>query len=83
MREISYSDALNGFATLLDSVFRDRESITITGNEAGSVVLLAAEKFAGMEETLHLLSTPANADRIREGLADFAAGNVRQGVLCD
>jgi antitoxin YefM len=47
------------------------------------VVLLAAEEFAAMEETLHLLSTPANAERIREGLADYQAGKLQTGELCD
>jgi antitoxin YefM len=83
MHTISYTEARNGLAGLMDLAARDREPITITRNGAGTVVLLAAEEYAAIEETLHLLSTPANAERIRQGLADYAAGKLQSGELCD
>ena len=83
MQTISYTEARNGLAGLMEAATRDREPITITRNGEGTVVILAAEEYAAMEETLHLLSTPANAERIRQGLADFAAGKVHTGELCD
>lgn len=83
MVTISYTEARNSLAGLLEAATRDREPITITRNGEGTVVLLAAEEYAAMEETLHLLSTPANAERIRQGLADYAAGNLQPGDLCD
>lgn len=67
----------------MESATRDREPITITRNGEGTVVIVAAEEYAAMEATLHLLSTPANADRLREGLADYADGNLQAGELCD
>ncbi|MFT3990960.1 MAG: type II toxin-antitoxin system Phd/YefM family antitoxin [Luteolibacter sp.] len=83
MQTISYTEARNGLAGLIESAVRDREPITITRNGEGAVVILSAEEYEAMEETLHLLSTPANAERIRQGLADFAAGNFQAGELCD
>ena len=83
MQTISYTEARNGLAGLMDLATRDREPITITRNGAGTVVLLAAEEDAAMEETLHLLSTPANAERIRQGLTDYSAGKLQTGELCD
>jgi antitoxin YefM len=83
MQTVSYTEARDGLADLIDAANRDREPITITRNGSGSVVLLAAEEYAAIEETLHLLSTPANADRIRQGLADDAAGKAQPGELCD
>lgn len=68
---------------MMEAAVRDREPITITRNGEGTVVLLAAEEYAAMEETLHLLSTPANAERIRQGLADYEAGRLQSGELCD
>ena len=61
----------------MDAAARDRDPITITRNGEGTVVLLAVEEYAAMEETLHLLSTPANVERIRQGLADFQAGKLK------
>ena len=83
MQTVSYTEARNSLAGLMDAATRDREPITITRNGAGTVVLLAAEEYSAMEATLHLLSTPANAERIRQGLADYAAGKLAPGELCD
>lgn len=83
MQTISYSEARNNLATVMETASRDREPITITRNGEGTVVVLAAEEYAAMEATLHLLSTPANAERIRKGLKDYAAGKLKSGKLCD
>ena len=83
MQTISYTDARNQLAGLMENASRNREPITITRNGSGKVVLVAAEEYAAMEETLHLLSTPANAERIRQGLADYTHGGLQTGELCD
>jgi len=83
MQTVSYKEASDDLAALIETANRDREPITITRNGSGAVVLLASDEYAAMQETLHLLSTPANAERIRDGLADYAAGKLRPGELCD
>ena len=83
MKTVTYTDARNQLAGLMESAVRDREPITITRNGTGTVVMLSSEEYGAMEETLHLLSTPANAERIRQGLQDYAVGNLKPGPLCD
>jgi antitoxin YefM len=83
VQTISYTEARNGLAALIEAAARDREPITITRNGTACAVLLAPAEYAAMEETLHLLSTPANAECIRQGLADYAAGKLQPGALCD
>jgi antitoxin YefM len=83
MQTISYTDARNQLAGLMETASRDREPITITRNGAGRVVLLAIEEFEAMETTLHLLSTRANASQLQQSLADYAAGKFQAGDLCD
>ena len=83
MQTISETEAGLHFSELLDSATRDREPITITRNGIGTVVMVSAEEFAAMEETLYVLSTPANVERIRQGLVDYAMGNLQTGELCD
>jgi antitoxin YefM len=39
-------------------------------------VVLTLEAFNAMEETAHLLSTPANTERLMESIAQDRAGNV-------
>ena len=83
MHTTSYTDARNQLAGLMDMASRDREPITITRNGAAKVVLLAIEEYEAMETTLHLHSTRANAAQIQESLADYAAGKIQPGELCD
>ena len=83
MQTITYTDARNQLTRLMDEVMEDREPITITRNGTGIAVLLAADEYEAMEQTLHLLSTPANAERIRQGLTDYANGTMQPGELCD
>ncbi len=82
MQTISYDEARDHLAGVMDAATRNREPITILRAGEGSVVMLAEEEYTAMEETLHLISTPANAERIRQGLADFEAGKFQPGELC-
>ena len=83
MQTISYTDARNQLAGLMETASRDREPITITRNGAGKVVLLAIEEYEAMETTLHLFSTRANASQLQQSLADYSAGEIQSGALCD
>jgi antitoxin YefM len=83
MQTITYTDARNQLTRLMESVVNDRQPITITRHGTGFVVLLAAPEYEAMEETLHLLSTPANAEQIRQGLADYKDGKLYSAELCD
>lgn len=83
MRTLSYTDARNGLSGVMKKAIEDSEPVVITRNGAGSVVLLSEEDYSSMAETLHLLSTPANAERIRQGLQDFTNGNYQEQALCD
>jgi antitoxin YefM len=83
MQTISYTDARNQLAGLMEMASRDREPITITRNGAGKVVLLAIEEYEAIEATLHLHSTRANARQIEQSLADYAEGKIQTGELCD
>ncbi|MDB6072345.1 MAG: prevent-host-death protein [Verrucomicrobiales bacterium] len=83
MQVINYTDARNQLAGLMDSATRDREPILITRNGSGKVVLLAMEEYEAMETTLHLQSTRANALQLQQSLADYKAGKIQAGELCD
>ena len=83
MQTVSSTEARKDLAAIIETASRDRKPITITGDGCSAVVLRASEEYAAMQETLHLLSTLANAERIREGLADYAAGKLQPGELCD
>ena len=78
MKTVSYTDARNQLASLMEAANADREPVAITRNGAASVVLVDAAEYAAMAETFHLLASPRNADRLRKGLAEFKAGKFKK-----
>lgn len=78
MKTVSYTDARNQLARLMAEATEDREPVVITRNGASAVVMVDAEEFAAMQETLHLLASPANALRLRRGAAEFKAGKFKK-----
>lgn len=83
MTTFSYTNARNNLASVMKKATDDREPITITRNGHEPVVVLSMDEFESMEETLHLLSSPANAERLRQGLADFEAGKFEEHKLAE
>jgi antitoxin YefM len=77
MKTVSYTDARNQLASLIEAANEDREPVTITRNGAAAVVLVDAGEYAAMAETIHLLASPKNAARLHKGLAEFKAGKFK------
>ncbi|MGH2457247.1 MAG: type II toxin-antitoxin system Phd/YefM family antitoxin [Chloroflexota bacterium] len=64
MIETSYSDARANLARYLDAAVQDHEVIRITRRRGGDTVLVDAREFESLQETAHLLQSPANALRL-------------------
>jgi antitoxin YefM len=74
MDSVVFSKARAELAGLLDKVNADAAPIEIVRRDKPSAVLISKDEYEGMLETLHLLSTPANAARLYEAKADIEAG---------
>ncbi|WP_103256795.1 type II toxin-antitoxin system Phd/YefM family antitoxin [Tabrizicola aquatica] len=74
MTILTYTDARNGLASLLDRVVQDREAAIITRPGRESVVLVAQSEWDAIQTTLHLLSSPRNASRLHDAIAQLNAG---------
>ena len=58
----------------MDSVVVDRTQVVVTRQKAEAVVIISLEDWNAIEETMHLLSTPTNAARLRDSIAQLEAG---------
>ena len=74
MQAISYSEARENLKSVIDKVVADRAPILITRQRGEGAVLISASDWEGIEETLYLLSSPANAKRLLEAVRGFEAG---------
>ena len=61
--QVDYTTARNNLAKLCDDVTENRRTIIIKRGRK-KVALISAEELSGLVETLHLLGTPKNAERL-------------------
>jgi antitoxin YefM len=59
----------------MDRVVDDRTQVVVTRQKAEAVVIVSLKDWNAMEETMHLLSTPANAQRLRDSIRQLDAGD--------
>jgi antitoxin YefM len=74
MKAISYSEARENLKKVMDEAAADRAPVLITRQRGENVVLISASEWAGMEETLHLMASPANAKHLLDGIKELDAG---------
>jgi antitoxin YefM len=74
MDVMTYSDARAQLKRVMDRAIDDREEIVVTRRNGEAVVVVSLEAWSAITETLHLLSTPRNAARLRDAVAELDAG---------
>jgi antitoxin YefM len=73
----------DNMASYFDRVTEDHEPLIVSRPAGkGNVVVMAEDDFAGWQETVHLLSSPRNAERMLRAKKqlDAGGGKVRQLV---
>jgi antitoxin YefM len=75
MRAITYSEARENLKTVIDQVVSDRAPTMIVRRKGQQgAVLISESEWASIEETLHLLSSPRNAEALLDSIAELDAG---------
>jgi antitoxin YefM len=74
VKSITYSAAREKLAATIDEVCRSRAPVTITRNRDQAVVMLSLDEYEGLEETAHLLRSPANARRLLSSIRQLESG---------
>ena len=74
MTAISISHARENLFPLVRRVNEDHIAIEIVTRHGGNAVLMSAEDYESLQETLYLFSTRANATHILRGLAEARDG---------
>ncbi len=73
--QVSFTDLRQNMARYFDRVTGDREALLVTRQGGkGNVVILSEAEFSGWQETVRLLSSPRNADRLRSSIRALDAG---------
>lgn len=76
MDTMSYTAFRNDLARVLDKVNDDHKPVLITRQNGKPAVVISLEDFQSYEETAYLMSSPKNAARLSESIAQLEAGKV-------
>jgi len=69
MQTFKASEARANFYRLIDETAASHEPILISGKRS-SAVLISADDWSAIQETLYLLSVPGMRESIKEGMAE-------------
>lgn len=81
MNILTFSEARASLKTVMDDVCKDHAPTVITRVNGEHVVMLSLADFNSMEETMYLLSSPKNASRLMESIAQLKAGRTQPREL--
>ena len=83
MQVISYTDARNSLKAVIDQVIEDQAPTLIHRREGGNAVILSEQAYSSIQETLYLLSSPANARALMRSVEQAKAGKAKRRQLID
>ena len=82
MNSVSSSEARANLKAVMDRVVADRVPVTIR-RRGENVVMVSESEWEGIEETLYLLRSPANAKELLESIAELDAGKGTERELIE
>lgn len=76
MQTLTFTEARKHFADTMQRVSDNAEPVRILRRDAPDVVMIDAEEYDAMIETLYLFSTPANAGHLNASLDELDRGDL-------
>lgn len=83
MTHVTFTELRANMAKYLDQVEANRDELVVTRQNHEPVVLMPLAELEGLRETLHLLSTPANAEHLLSSIAEIRAGKGKERSLIE
>ena len=71
MQALFYLQARNNLRTIIDKVCGDFEEFMITTKDNKTAVILSYDEYSAMKETLYLLSSKTNRDRLLDAVDEI------------
>jgi antitoxin YefM len=79
---VSYTELRENLARYMDETVESRAPIVVTRQGGkGAVVMMSLEEFEGWQETVHLLSSPRNAEILLRSINDANEGQAEKHEL--
>ena len=76
MGHVSYTELRQNLKKHLNSVCESRAPLVVTRQNGESVVVLSLAEYESLEETLHLIRDPINAERLLRSIEEAETGRL-------
>ncbi|MDP4268329.1 MAG: type II toxin-antitoxin system Phd/YefM family antitoxin [Bacteroidota bacterium] len=83
MKAANYTEFGTGLKKYLDEVENNNETLIIKRSTGKGTVLISLDEYNSIIETMHLLSSKANADRLYDSINQVKAGKVVRKKLIE
>jgi antitoxin YefM len=81
MKIVTYSEARSALKAVLDRVHEDADVTVISRRDGADAVVMSLDHYQSIMETMHLLSTPANAAHLAKSITQHKAGKAARREL--
>lgn len=81
MRILTYTEARNNLKSVLDSTIDNAEITVIHRRDGEDAILMGRDYYNSLQETLYLLSNPANAKALFKAIEQDKAGLLQERQL--
>jgi antitoxin YefM len=81
MLQTTYTNARANFAGLCDEVAENREIVIIRRRKGSNVAMIAADELQSLVESVHLVRSPKNAERLFSALERALKGGGEASTL--
>ena len=81
MSYVTYTDLRENLARYMDEAVNSRAPIVVTRQGKPAVVMMSLEEFEGWQETVHLLSSPRNAEVLLRSIQEIEDGKTAEHEL--
>lgn len=72
----NYTEFRTSLKKFLDTVEENNETLIVKRGTGKGAVIISLDEYNSLMETMHLLSSKANADRLRESIQQMKEGKV-------
>jgi antitoxin YefM len=83
MDTITTHQAAKNLDSLIEKVISDVEPTILCNDQGQKAVLMSLDEFNSWQETLYLLSDPANAEHLRRSIEEARTGKVAEHPLIE
>jgi antitoxin YefM len=83
MRIVNFSDARNSLKDVIDQVVEDADVTVIARRDAPDAVVMSFDHYNSLMETVHLLSSPANAAHLARSISQLRSGQAQRRELIE